>query len=233
MLSAHHGDFKHQNELVHALKLLDEFPSVKYVEIDFVCWNGNYISSHDYDENTIKNGATLKEWLIELVKRNVVLWMDVKDTNTTILGDIFSQIDGELLFCILKDVSKTLLGIDLKEKIIISSQYVHAYERICRANEDKYTIAHDLPNFYSYVMESMKFNPLFKSKIQKDISIMLGSLRERDVACIDCSFFETKEELIQVCSKTKVGLIILYSLNVLGEVRLRGKKVVYQHDLAL
>lgn len=232
-ISAHHGDHIHENSLCHTLALLDKRKDIKYVEIDFVCWNDNYISSHDYNEDIVKNGSFLKEWLVALTKRNVVLWMDVKDVDYTIVGDLFSKVDGKLLFRILEETDFELqsIGIYLKDWVFISSQYVHAQKRIIEANINKYTIAQDLPTFYAYALEWKYIPSYIRSHFKDDIKKIIFERTYCDVVCLDCSFFDTEEEIEDLFYGTKIGMVILYNLEGKQEITLeKRKKVIYQYN---
>jgi len=232
-ISAHHGDHNHENSLAHTLELLDKRKEIKYVEIDFVCWNNNYVSSHDYNEEIISKGSSLREWLISLTKRKIVLWMDVKDVDYSIVGDVFSKVDGKLLFQILDEVETALYanGIYLKDWIFISSQYVYAEKRIVNANINKYMIAKDLPTFYAYAFEWKNIPHGIQNLFKEEVKRVILEQRYCDVVCLDCSFFDTEQEVENLFVESKVGMVILYSLEGKEIIHLqKTKKVVYQYD---
>src|SRR5688572_13869861 len=96
--SAHHGYINYENQLAPTLELFANHPHIGLVEIDFIHHHGEFISSHDYDEENIALGSTLEQWMEHIIRLNKMLWVDIKDTTLSILSSQFSEFDVKCFY---------------------------------------------------------------------------------------------------------------------------------------
>jgi hypothetical protein len=196
--SCHHGHCQKENQL-DAVKTITKHYDM--IEIDFVYFNNQYISSHDYDVDTIKNGSTLEEWIEYIILHNKILWIDLKDTNLNIFT-YSTQLNIPHLINILDLLS--LKYQNLKQHIILGCQFTNGYKQLLNEQHD-YVVINDLPKDYMYALKYILpltfVNMLTKYVIQNDSNIV----------AIDKSYFNTLEVLQQFIDDCTSSIIIIYN----------------------
>src|SRR4029078_394575 len=213
--SAHHGYINHENNLMQTLDLLHRNPTIDIVEVDFVYHNKNYISSHDYSDDNINNGSSLEEWVEHLIKLKKVLWIDLKDTTTSVVFPSLSKLNVNKLILKLNNLS--LFYPMLNKFIIISCQYNKIYNKLKMFN-NHFTIMKDCPKDYYYLLNY--FTTSFNDSIIDNI--------DNKVIAIDKNFIDDIDNFIDQVPST---IIILYNYELDDIVPTSNKKhLIYQYN---
>ena len=155
-ISCHHGDIDHQNNIEAAVYILHDNPDIDIMEIDFVLYGKELISSHDYSAHSILNGATLLEWIeLVIIKEKKVLWIDLKPKID--LSVFFWSIAKEEVNClsILLDEACSRWGIWIRPYILMTSQDPTITHEIEQTLSRNYQIVADIPNMSSYVWQDI------------------------------------------------------------------------------
>ena len=217
--SCHHGDSQFENQLEPA-KLLTNYDMI---EIDFVYHQGQFISSHDYDES-IQKGSLLKDWIDFIIKEDKILWIDLKDDPVSIFLPQFSKLDIVALIYQLDQYK--LIYDQLEEHVLISCQYHTIYEQLMNL-DSSYTIIRDLPKDKFYVMDILIPDFLTsqaKLLMTPEITLDIGHSK---IVAIDQQFFtdETLMDFINHC----FDVIIVYTYKQTKYIQ-SEKHIIYQYD---
>jgi hypothetical protein len=232
-ISAHHGCINRENELGPTIELLTAHPEINIIEIDFISHEGKFISSHDYELETIKKGSELSEWLNHIIPLNKIIWIDIKDSNSSIISKELSVFDIDKFFDLIQTEKEKFLnqGTQLKDYLIISSQYESITKKIYE--KQNLQIAYDVPYDYAYAMRTVVpsvMENLLNRLIQK---LILSDVADvPNIVCLDISFFVTETELVDLINKLRARTIILYTLKNGQQMNLNitNKQIIYQHD---
>lgn len=233
-ISAHHGYINRENELGPTLDLLNSHPEIGMVEIDFVYSDGKFISAHDYEPDTIIKGSELSEWLDAIIPLRKIIWMDIKDSNWSILSNTLCVFDVGNFFNLLHIQKEkfTQTHIKLEHFIIISSQYESTRDKLCASNVDNFQLVCDMPLDYAYITKTIlpsSLDHILDYFIQKCIDTDTKKIEQ--IICLDTSFFEL-DDLILLINKLTTNTIILYSLDIDQKLNLNisNKQIICQYD---
>lgn len=229
-ISAHHGCINHENQLVPTLELFSKHPEIGLVEIDFIYHNGKFISSHDHEENNIKQGSTLKKWAKHIIRLDKIMWIDIKDTTLSIVSEHFSQFDVKRFYQHLLELEK--LFPTIRKHLLLSCQYTKTYENVVAFNPG-FTIIHDMPQDYSYVLDTIMPLALIKKFVHNTTLFQLEGVN--NIICLDKIFFTDSRELSKFIEQLASKTIIVYSYE-LSEIDLpvvKDKHIIYQYNYVL
>ena len=239
-ISAHHGAINRENELAPALMLIQKHPEIDMIEVDFVYHNGKFISSHNYDEDTICKGSELEAWLSEFIPLNKIIWIDIKDSTLSIFSENFSKFDIDIFFNLLRLEKKKFAetGILLENFILIGCQYEHLIDKIDSQNNDEFMIAYDIPRTYSYVAKTISpacMDNIVDQYVQEHSEIVLSEFPENkcNIICLDLSFFPNIDELINMLKKIdNISIVIIYSIELTDNINviIPGKHIIVQYN---
>lgn len=256
MTSCHHGHSLQQNNLKHAIDVLRTNPEIAVIEIDFVQIGDNFISSHDYNEENIKNGSTLLEWVQEIViKQEKILWIDIK-SHVDFMAyccccDMRFKFDCGALFRVLARIYKTVKK-KVQENVWLSCQDGEIRNALIRYNNRidvrfRWTIATDIPFVYSYAVNMCQYVlPSTLCNWVQDRAFADLLLYDFDatriygdvpvVVCIDQSFFPLVERLVKFIEDSTIPLgstIVLYTFEnraIQEPITINGYDVIMQYD---
>jgi len=238
-ISAHHGYTNRSNELAPTINLIQSNPDIDIIEIDFIYNDGIFISSHTYDAADIAVGSNLVEWIEKIVPMKKILWLDIKDTELSIFTAFAGKFDVSHFFKILNSQWKKLLdrGIRLQDWLIMSSQYEHIQRKLIKRNPG-YTIVHDLPFAPAYVAQRITptcMDTALDYFVKEYIESETNTYGSNQIVCLDISFFESVDHLVEFIKKINVNTFIVYSLSLDNEtdIQIPGKKIIYQYDYIL
>lgn len=216
--SCHHGKLGYENQLKYAQLLTD----YDIIEIDFVYYNNQYVSSHDYEEENINKGSLLKNWIDFVIENDKVLWIDLKDDNISVFLPQLSKLNVNALI----DTLDKLNYKNLDQFIIISCQYHNIYEQLL--NLSSYTIMRDLPKDILYVMDMLI--PEFLNYHTKELIIteIENDVGDASIIAIDQQFF-TVDELSIFVNQCLAKIIIIYTFE--SPIILKSDKhIIYQYN---
>lgn len=238
-ISAHHGYIDCENELGPTITLLNKHPEINMIEIDFVYINEKFISSHDYDDDSISRGTEMSIWFDNFIKLGIIIWIDIKESNWSILSDKFSKFDVNKFYLQLELQRKKFLqqNIILENQILISCQYDNIKEKLFILNNNNtYLLAHDLPLVDSYIAQTVapsffdeKINYMVQESMQDFINYSTTNLY---IVCLDITFFNSIDDLIAFINKINVSIVILYSMEISDSILISGsdKQFIYQYN---
>ncbi len=217
-VSCHHGATNDENKLSSAMKILDLYKEIDIIEIDFIYVNNQFISSHDYD--TIQ-GEPLEMWIDEIVKRDKILWIDLKDTSTSFFIKELSKLNIEHLYILLNNLS--LKYKNLHHHLLIGCQYSHAYNLL---SQNSFTIIRDLPRDTMYFLTEI--SPISIEKIV--IKSILEDIGDSNIIAIDRNFL-TEEGLLFILNLIPSEIIIIYNYNKDESIPfVRNKYIIIQYN---
>ncbi len=212
--SAHHGYTNYENNLMMTLDCLHFHPEIDIVEIDFVYHHHDFLSSHDYSEENLKNASSLEEWVDHFIKLKKILWIDLKDVPSSIFFPSLSKLNINQL--ILKLNRLSLIYPLLNNYIMISCQFSHIYERLKMFNKH-FMIMQDCPMDYYYILNY--FTSLFNVNIIKTI--------DNPIIAIDKNFVQLDDFIEKSSAKT----IIIYNYEIGDSIPISNKKhLIYQYN---
>ena len=202
--SCHHGKSGYENQLLPVLSLLNDFDMI---EVDFVCYQNQYISSHDYDLSNIEKGSTLEEWVELVMNHDKILWIDLKDETSSVFIPQMSELNMDRLFDLLDTLHET--WDKLHKHIIIGCQYHQVYEYLTSFTHP-FTILRDLPKDQMYVMDMIApdyFKEMTHQMIIDQTKLEVGKAK---MVAIDIQFFNETQllDFIDICY---ASTIILYN----------------------
>jgi len=230
--SCHHGSQKLENNLLATIQVLNQYTNIDIIEIDFIFHNNEYISAHDVEQ--VKYGSKLVEWVDEIMKRDKILWLDLKDTQLSFFINSYSSLNVDILFNILNNLNKKYKF--LTQHILIGCQYIHVYEQLIK--QSKFTIIRDLPRDKIYVLDAITPNQyltnlediVYNSIIEDCNNINNNINNINNIIAIDKKFF-TKEGLINLLKNINSNIIIVYNFQQTDEIPfIHNKKIIYQYD---
>lgn len=236
-VSCHHGDSRDQNNLVSARRILHENPEIDIMEIDFVFYNNDLVSSHDYSAHGILHGSSLREWIeMVILRHKKILWIDMKP-DLSIGSFLWPSVKEEVscLFTILRSFKR-----DIDNSLIITSQDPAITEEI--AGNTPVDIkwrqtAADIPNLSSYFWQFI-LSPGLQG--WNDDSVYKYFANEYDfspysIVAIDKSFFgHNIDRVIRFITESNIGqgtTVILYNFKK-GAPVIRSEycNIVMQYD---
>lgn len=229
-ISSHHGTIKCVNKLLPTLELLSQHPEIDMVEIDFV-YNGKYyISAHDYNTNTIACGSTLHMWVDAMLLHQKILWIDLKDDNTSILVQHASKLNIDVLLSELWKLDS--IYNNFKKHVIISCQYHNIYDQL--VNYSPCLVIKDCPMDKMYVLEAvLPKSIIYSNYIQTYIQeCMYVYIKDSEIIAIDVDFFENRHILETFIRRLKVGTsIILYNYDIGDQIiSVDGYHIIMQYN---
>lgn len=214
-ISCHHGDSSNQNNLVAASRILREYPEIDIMEIDFVFYNNDIVSSHDYSAHNILHGSSLSEWIeMVVIKHKKILWIDMKP-DLSIGAFLWPSFKEEVacLFSILRSFKR-----GIGNSLMITSQDPSITEEINNTPIDmKWPTATDIPYLSSYIWQYILSPGL---QVWNDDSIYKYFATEYDfspysIVAIDKSFFAHDiDKVFRFISECNIGegtTVILYN----------------------
>jgi hypothetical protein len=252
MTSCHHGDVRHQNNLEYAKRVLERYNAeIAIMEIDFVQWGEKFLSSHDYQQESIQQGSPLVEWIaVVVIKYNKTLWLDLKSQHDviTLMGwcgsDTTFKFDARALLKSLNAIRKTL-NRRIEERIWISCQDEEVKESLIYFNGSTHTghqrwrIVNDIPFISSYIWKY--FLPLSALHLYVRNAFLTYNYEgtvvndQAPVICIDRSFFPDSQSLVAFIEESSIpthSILILYTYQ-RSEPKITlagGYTVVMQYD---
>lgn len=241
LISCHHGDINHQNNLGAAEALIERFPEIDVFEIDFISLSDEIISSHDYDINVICHGSRLEEWVASVViKSKKILWLDVKENLGIYCACQFERFDYKLLFRKLKKIREST-GMDITPYVWIGCQDVTLRHKIFKRNKrltQPWQLMLDMPTVSGYVAQRLM--PQWARCYLRDW--VCDDFRETPyehfaVLSIDQSFFLTRDEIKQFIKSLKVSPQTIIVVNSFSRdvrpLKVNNCRVVMQYDYTL
>jgi hypothetical protein len=208
-VSAHHGCIHFPNHLISAANIVDENSEIDIVEIDFVTFGNEVISSHDYDVDVIQQGSILFDWILAMViERGKILWIDIKENLTIFFNWMYDKFDVSLFFMSLIQIRREISKkkqIDITPFIWIGCQDRDLFKRLKEENE---TLKHpwkmifDIPTVSSYIYQYLMpscFIHILEDSVVNEFSNV--PMRQYDIISIDQSFFHSMESLVQFIKK--------------------------------
>lgn len=222
-ISCHHGSQKLENNLPTTIDILKKHKEIDIIEIDFVFHDNQYISAHDLDH--LEHGSSLELWIDEIMKRDKILWIDLKDTQLSFFINSYTTIDVERLFEILHELH--LKYKSLAQHILIGCQFIHVYEKLIQ--QDTFAIIQDLPRDKMYVLDAITPNQYITS-LSDVVKTSILEDHHHDIIAIDKKFF-TSEILLSLLTDIDAKIIILYNFQQGDEIPyIKNKKIIYQYD---
>lgn len=237
-ISAHHGCINRENELEPAIELLKLHPEIDMIEIDFVYSDGKFISAHDYEPETIAKGSELSKWLDAIIPLEKIIWIDIKDSNWSILSGELCVFDTDKFFDLMHIEKERFAQkqISLENYVLIGSQYECTRNKLCLSNNDNFQILCDMPLDYAYVAKTIipsSMASIIDYFIQKCIANDTQGIPQ--IICLDTKFFESVDDLVSLLNKLNTNTVILYSLNLNYKLdsNISHKQIIYQYDFLI
>ena len=252
LISNHHGNMSNQNNLRAAIPLIENHKEIDIVEVDFVQYNQELISSHDYDAPGILNGSRLEDWLdFVVIDQRRILWIDMK-ARYDVVGFLFAnkQETAQLLFEKLRRTRATYLrkmsdsdsAIDLEQWVMITSQdaTLNEWIRFYGGNSetgDSWTIVADAPFGWSYFFKWYMPNE-FQDWVDDYVYRYFTEeydFRGDSIVSVDISFFGNSMKRVHDFLKhTNIRpdtFVVLYNFKEgTKPIRLEGYNVITQYD---
>ena len=253
MTSCHHGDVQCQNNLAQAIRVMQKYSAIKVMEIDFVQVGDDFVSSHDYSADSIKNGAPLRKWVEQVVlKRKKILWLDLKshiDFFAFTCCDVRFKFDCRQLFRVLAAICNETKQ-RLQDRLWLSCQDCEVRETLIRYNNrlkerHRWIIATDIPYVYSYACKyllplsaySWIHDHVFSYFKEYDFTTTTVGVEfnKPPVVCIDHSFFPSDTKLIQFIEQSTIppgSTILLYTFQShdYPPIEVLGYTIIMQYD---
>lgn len=202
-VSAHHGSINAENQLQPALQVLEKYPEIDLIEIDFVYNTStqSFVSSHDYTDELMEKGSSLSEWIEAIIPLKKTLWIDIKDNPTTMFGwKIFSKFNTKKFSSLLfqEEAKWTKRGVNLYDHIIVGCQWEWLYQDIIKLFGKGVCIVHDLPYAPAYVGDIICGRMCESAVNESTQIIMLRDIKKSKnmkIVCIDHAFFNDVDDL--------------------------------------
>lgn len=243
MIACHHGDSLNQNNLDAARRIMQKYPEITIMEIDFILYNDKLVSSHDYTSISILNGSLLEEWIdLVVVQYGKKLWIDLKP-NVSVYALFYSNaVDfARCLFERLeekRDLTRNM--IDIKPHIIISSQDTAIVEEVDLLNHQRgWRTLCDVPRLKRYIMQAFLppgLQEWLNDMVYDELTFQYDFSGFNMVA-IDKSFFDHDiQRLFRFIEKSNIkegSTIILYNFKMNIAPLVHPKyNIVMQYDFA-
>lgn len=204
-VSAHHGYIDFPNHLISCADIVDENREIDIVEIDFVTFGNEVISSHDYDIEVIQQGSILYDWVMAMVfERQKILWIDIKENLFIYFNWMYDKFDVSMFFKTLihirREISRTK-HIDITHNIWIGCQDTSLFRRLKEENETlkhPWIMIYDIPTVGHYIYQHLMpscFIHLLEEMVIGEFSKI--PMRQYDIISIDQSFFHSMESMIR------------------------------------
>jgi hypothetical protein len=219
-LSAHHGCCSKPNNLILTLDLLERHPEIDMVEIDFICHHQNYISAHDYDDDTINHGSTLEEWVKYMMVCKKILWIDLKDHPISLISSTLSKLDIDILNQKLQSLLNQYP--DMREYVIVSCQYRHINLSNCPC-----LVIRDLPWDRYYLIKAVVPDIFINQMMESQMTELIDEC-DTDAIALDASYFSYLQ-LQRFLNHLSAKIVILYNYNPLDGV-LNHSHLIIQSD---
>ncbi len=240
-ISAHHGDIKRPNELKAARRVCRQYPEVDCLEVDFVTFRGQIISSHDYDEQTIAQGSPLQDWLAFAASQQKVLWIDVKQNEWFYFNGMYGHFDVLLFFEVLRQARRAIWRrqqVDVTPLVWIGCQNCALRESLQDANTDNkhpWQLVLDLPFVKSYVYKALLPSCMSSTLARlAEEEILNSPYRRFKIISLDREFFASEEDLVDFLHELRLKRgthVILNSYpRSVAPIRVKGLDIVMQYD---
>lgn len=222
-ISCHHGDSHNQNNLPAAVNIMRAYGEIDVIEIDFVHYGDDIISSHDYTALNILRGAPLLEWIATVVvAAQRVLWIDLKprlDLIEVLLpGTNYAEKEALCLFARLKEATSLYGASVIMPRIIVSSQDPVIVDEVGRHNIDGWQTLADIPLLSSYIWQEILpfgLQPWLNDSVESHFREHYDFTHHNTVA-IDCGFFERNVSrvlrFVEACRLLPDTILILYNV---------------------
>src|ERR1700744_684801 len=202
-ISAHHGDVERPNQLKAARRVLRQNPEIQCLEIDFVSFQGEIVSSHDYALEAIEQGAPLLQWMRLCAEKQLVLWIDVKQNEWFYFNAMYGEFDVALFFEKLKESRRLLqreLQVDMRDWVWIGCQNCALRDAIHAKNrraKHRWHLVLDLPFIKSYVYKALlpRCMPRTLARLAEE-EIYNSDYEHYKVLSLDQVFFATHDMLV-------------------------------------
>lgn len=258
-VSSHHGSITWPNVLPEALRVLEEHPEIDILEIDFISWGQEILSSHDYNEESARQGASLFEWIHAIVYRNRrLLWIDIKE-NLFILRNCSGYnepFDTGLFFRRLDYCQRFFSGkvgrgknrsqvsqinterpapLDIAPYIIIGCQHPDTLAEISQANAGRYAQVVDIPSARYYVYQRLLPTCLLNN-LTRNMWDDYAHLDYTDIPLLslDMSFFERERDLKEFLSTLRLApsaRVVLYNAPLdMRPIEVEQLHIIMQYD---
>lgn len=240
-ISAHHGLLSRPNELKAAKRLCQQRKEIDCLEIDFVTFRGEIISSHDYDEQTIARGSPLGEWLEYVATHQLVLWIDVKQNEWFYFNGMYGTFDVHLFFQALREARRFIwkeYQVNITHYVWIGCQNCLLREALQEANgklKNPWQLVLDLPFVKSYVYKALLPTCMASTLARLAEEEILNSPYKRfPIISIDRDFFSDEETLIDFLRELRLKRgtrVILNSFpRSVKPIEVNGLDIVMQYD---
>lgn len=244
-ISAHHGHVDYPNNLSHAVAVIEEYREIDIVEIDFVSFGDDIVSSHDYDIDIISFGSVLQDWIESIVvEHRKILWIDIKENLFIYLNWMYNTFNVPLLLRKLQLIRRIIYkdrGCDITPYVWIGCQDGDLLNHIIRENDTMkhpWKIMLDMPTVSSYIYQHI--SPPCFSRLLEDMVIdefKNKPVRQYDIIAIDQSFFNTMTSLIQFIKSLNLRPetnVILYTFKERVDApRIKNINIIMQYDYHL
>lgn len=233
-ISCHHGASNYPNVLKHAKTVVSRSPQINIVEIDFITYNREVISSHDYRVANVVQGSTLFEWIRDIIfVERRLLWIDVKENHVymhSLCGtDSYTEkFDVSLFFDTLNQCRRHFKlfsqeeGIDISEFLVIGCQDEVLSTSLYMYNvsncHDVYRMICDIPGANYYIWQAITpslLQPLLLNNyVRSEYTNFNFIERSHGWVAIDMNFFNTRGDLISFIEQSSIprnANIILYN----------------------
>ena len=240
-ISAHHGDVERPNQLKAAKRVLRQNPEIQCLEIDFVSFQGEIVSSHDYALEMIQKGAPLREWMLLCARRQCVLWIDVKQNEWFYFNGMYGQFDVDLFFETLKLARREIardMGIDMRKWLWIGCQNCALRDALHHKNKRAkhgWHMVLDMPFVKSYVYKALlpSCMPRTLARLAEE-EILNSDYEKYAVLSLDQVFFATHDMMLEFLRELRLPRHTTVILNSFSRdvepLRVRGLNIVMQYD---
>ena len=194
---AHHGCYGQENNLEAARLVLKQNREIGLMEIDFVEYGGQFVSSHDHTPHSCANGSTLAQWVEFLcVRKRRLLYMDLKAQYG--LWSWWQPQHKFNLAALLQELnrlreyymsSRRKHPVDITRLIWIASQDPDvAQQLLLHCHGTPWIPIADIPYMSAYVKRAVTPSCMWPAVNQTVLGEMLHTQYPLQIAAIDCSF---------------------------------------------
>ena len=254
MTSCHHGHARYENNLYHAIRVMNTQTEIKVMGIDFIHVGDDFVSSHDYSTENIENGASLGEWVEEvIIRRDKILWLDLKShvdpiAIMCVCCDMRFKFDCRHLFKVLATLcNKTKRR--LQDKIWLSCQDKEVRDSLVRFNTRlkgslRWNVVTDIPFVNNYACKYLNdwlpinayaliYSYVVSYFLEYDFTDASTGFTDL-VVCIDQCFFPCDSTLTKFIEESSIppgATILLYTYErTHPSIRIMGYNIIMQYD---
>jgi hypothetical protein len=247
--SCHHGDYLRPNSLEETRAVLQRYPEIAIVEIDFVLLcepEPVLLSSHDYEQQSVERGATLEEWVkLVVLEQKRLLWMDIKTRLGfwSLLSEPEKRLDVALLLALMRKMRRHFLkhcGQDVQQRVLLGCQDEPVYKALLALNNQEkhpWRVLLDLPFATSYIGQMLLPDEWINNWMQETYVQYPyeqdGAVGQQYV-CLDRNFFTNNrqlEDFIQCSGIARNSVVIVYSYpRTAKPLRVPGYQIMMQCD---